>query len=71
MGTYMNRGGGGQGPPGPQFDLGNKLSNLNIDHNIKMINRQSGPGEHSIIEMHRILTKLNTGQKKSRISGKC
>ena len=50
MGTFMNRGGGGgQGPPGPpggaqQFDIGNKLTNLNLDHNMKMMNRQSGPG---------------------------
>ena len=45
MGTYMNRG-GGQGPPGgPQFDIGAKLGNLTLDHNLKMMGRQSGPGE--------------------------
>jgi hypothetical protein len=54
MGSYMNRGGGsGQGPPGgppgppsgPHFDLGNKLSGLNLDHSMKMMSRQSGQGD--------------------------
>jgi hypothetical protein len=40
--SYMNRGGGG-GPP--QFDLGSKLNNLNLDHSMKLMNRQSGPGQ--------------------------